>query len=50
MSAIGDIDRFRSRLGPAAATALAADLDRHPGPKHGLLIGGAPTRSGPTTA
>jgi phosphatidylserine decarboxylase len=42
MKAIGDVDRFRSRLGSAAATALAADLARHPGPKHGLLIGGAP--------
>ena len=39
MLAIGDVDRFRSRLGPGAATALAADLARHPGPKHGLLIG-----------
>ena len=36
-----DVDRFRSRLGPVAATALAADLARHPGPKHGLLLGGA---------
>jgi phosphatidylserine decarboxylase len=42
MLAIGDVDRFRSSLGPAAATALAADLARHPGPKHGLLIGGGP--------
>jgi phosphatidylserine decarboxylase len=43
MKTIGDVDRFRSRLGPVAATALAADLARHPGPKHGLLIGGAGT-------
>jgi phosphatidylserine decarboxylase len=34
-------DRFQSRLGPTAATALAADLARHPGPKHGLLVGAA---------
>jgi len=34
-------DRFSSRLGPIAANALAADLARHPGPKHGLLLGAA---------
>jgi phosphatidylserine decarboxylase len=41
MTAIGEFDQFRSRLGPTAATALAADLARHPGPKHGLLVGPA---------
>jgi phosphatidylserine decarboxylase len=35
-------DRFQSRLGLTAATALAADLARHPGPKHGLLVGAGP--------
>ena len=31
--------RFRPRIGAVAAHALAADLARHPGPKHGLLLG-----------
>jgi len=31
--------RFRARIGAPAAHALAADLARHPGPKHGLLLG-----------
>ena len=31
--------RFRNRIGASAAQALAADLARHPGPKHGLLLG-----------
>jgi len=30
--------RFTSRVGAIAASALASDLARHPGPKHGLLI------------
>ncbi len=31
--------RFRARIGAVAAQALAADFARHPGPKHGLLLG-----------
>lgn len=32
---------FEPRIGETAAQALAADFARHPGPKHGLIIGGA---------
>ena len=28
-----------TRVSPAAATALTADFNRHPGPKHGLVVG-----------
>jgi phosphatidylserine decarboxylase len=31
--------RLRTRIGSVAAQALAADFARHPGPKHGLLLG-----------
>jgi phosphatidylserine decarboxylase len=31
---------FEPRIGDVAAAALASDFARHPGPKHGLLIGG----------
>jgi phosphatidylserine decarboxylase len=31
--------RLRHRIGASAAQALAADLARHPGPKHGLVLG-----------
>jgi phosphatidylserine decarboxylase len=44
---------FESRIGPTAASALAADLARHPGPKHGLLVGvdpGSPVIAAATDA
>jgi phosphatidylserine decarboxylase len=31
---------FQPRIGDAAASALASDFARHPGPKHGVLVGG----------
>jgi phosphatidylserine decarboxylase len=34
-------DRFRARIGDAAAKALVAEFARHPGPKSGLVVGGA---------
>jgi phosphatidylserine decarboxylase len=33
---------FQSRISAAAAVALVADFARHPGPKHGLVVGAAP--------
>ena len=33
---------FEPRIGDTAAEALASDFARHPGPKHGLVIGGSP--------
>ena len=33
---------FQSRVSGAAAAALVADFGRHPGPKHGLVVGAAP--------
>jgi phosphatidylserine decarboxylase len=39
-----DIERlFQPRLGDGAATALASDFARHPGPKHGVVVGGGPS-------
>ncbi len=35
----GTGSRLHARSGSAAAQALAADFARHPGPKHGLLLG-----------
>jgi phosphatidylserine decarboxylase len=31
---------FQAHIGPAAARAVTADFARHPGPKHGLVVGG----------
>jgi len=33
---------FQSRISAPAAAALVADFARHPGPKHGLVVGAAP--------
>jgi phosphatidylserine decarboxylase len=33
---------FATRISPVAAAAIAADFARHPGPKHGLLVGAGP--------
>lgn len=33
---------FTTRVSPAAAAAIAADFARHPGPKHGLVVGAGP--------
>ena len=39
-------ERFRARIGDAAAKALVAEFARHPGPKTGLVLGGAFTDAG----
>jgi phosphatidylserine decarboxylase len=33
---------FQTRVSPVAGGAIAADFTRHPGPKHGLVVGAAP--------
>jgi len=33
---------FEASTSPAAAAAIAADFSRHPGPKHGLVVGAGP--------
>lgn len=33
---------LQTRTSPAVATAIAADFSRHPGPKHGLVVGAGP--------
>ena len=33
---------FQARVSKVAASALAADFTRHPGPKHGLVVGADP--------
>lgn len=33
---------FATRVSPVAAAAIAADFARHPGPKHGLVVGAGP--------
>lgn len=35
-------DLFAMRVSPAAASAIVADFARHPGPKHGLVVGAGP--------
>jgi phosphatidylserine decarboxylase len=42
LSSMGE--RFlQTRMSPAAAGAVTADFARHPGPKHGLVVGAGPT-------
>lgn len=38
LTALGE-ELFRPRVGAVAAGALVAELHRHPGPKHGVIIG-----------
>jgi phosphatidylserine decarboxylase len=41
---------FATRVSPVAAAALVADFARHPGPKHGLVVGAGPASAVLTAA
>jgi phosphatidylserine decarboxylase len=41
LSSVGE-RLFTTRVTPAAAAAITADFARHPGPKHGLVVGAGP--------